>query len=471
MIPKVSPVKVIGYVRVSKVGSRGGERFRSPKEQHDAISALAEERGFEVFRWLEELDASGGDEKRPRWNEARRAVERGEAAGVMVYDFSRWSRDTERGLASIKIMREAGGDLWSCQERIDTTTPEGWFMLTSFLANATLQREMAGRRFRAAAESAVVRGVYMAGRVPLGYVRDAERHLAPDPETRDLVVGAFERRAKGWSWVRLARWLADQGHAMSESGVRGLVSNRAYLGEARYGAKVAEGAHPAIVPRALFRKCQVPGRKSARDGRLTERYLLQGLAMCASCGRVLYLSGGRRTKDYAHYICRRLECIDHAYARAGQLDNFVLNRIEELLTGGDYDGVRVGEGDEARWREATYIPRPGSDGAEVAEAENALAEAREDLDEFLSNTKLRRVLGAAKHTEAAENYVAVVEKCEADLAAARGRDTGSWALVGELWWREWGWAERREWLERVLSSVVVLRGREPLSRRVEVELR
>lgn len=258
---------------------------------------------------------------------------------------------------------------------------------------------------------------------------------------------------------------------MSESGVRGLVSNRAYLGEARYGAKVAEGAHPAIVLRALFRKCQVPGRKSARDGRLTERYLLQGLATCASCGRVLYLSGGRRTKDYAHYICRRLECNDHAYARAGQLDNFVLNRIEELLTGGDYDGVRVGEGDGARWREATFIPRPGSDGAEVLEAENALAEAREDLDEFLSNTKLRRVLGAAKHTEAAENYVAVVEKCEADLAAARGRDTGSWALVGELWWREWGWAERREWLERVLSSVAVSRGREPLSRRVEVELR
>ena len=149
MIPKVSPVKVIGYVRVSKVGSRGGERFRSPKEQRDAISALAEKRGFEVFRWLEELDASGGDDKRPRWNEARRAVERGEAAGVIVYDFSRWSRDTERGLASIRIMREAGGDLWSCQEQIDTTTPEGWFMLTSFLANATLQREMAGRRFRA----------------------------------------------------------------------------------------------------------------------------------------------------------------------------------------------------------------------------------------------------------------------------------------------------------------------------------
>ena len=68
MIPKVSQVKVIGYVRVSKTGGREGDRFRSPAEQRDAISALADERGFEVSRWLEEMDASGGDDKRPRWN-------------------------------------------------------------------------------------------------------------------------------------------------------------------------------------------------------------------------------------------------------------------------------------------------------------------------------------------------------------------------------------------------------------------
>jgi hypothetical protein len=58
----------------------------------------------------------------------------------------------------------------------------------------------------------------------------------------------------------------------------------------------------------------------------------------------MYLSGGkRRGKDYEHYICRRLECDDHAYARAEQLDTFVLNRVEERLTGVDYDGPRIGD--------------------------------------------------------------------------------------------------------------------------------
>ncbi len=68
-------------------------------------------------------------------------------------------------------------------------------------------------------------------------------------------------------------------------------------------------------------------------------------------------------------------------------------------------------------------------------------------------------------------FVAVVNKAEADLAEARERSAGSWELVGRLWNTEWGWAERKEWVERMVRSVVVSRGREPLSRRCEVELR
>jgi hypothetical protein len=295
-----------------------------------------------------------------------------------LYDFSRWSRDTEKGLASIRAIQQAGGDLWSCQERIDTTTPDGWFMLTSFLANATLQRAMAGRRFRAAATGAVSRGAYMAGTIPLGYVRDGNpesptyRKLVPDPATRDIVLGTFERRAKGLSWVKLAAWLTEQGHPRTESGAKALIHNPAYLGVARYGDAEKKDAHEAIVPRGLWRRANEPGRKSARDGRLTGRFLLQGLALCGSCGRAMYLSGGKRHgKDYEHYVCRQPRCSDHAYARARALDDFVLNAIEEVLTGLNPDGERVGPGDHERWRAASFVPTPGGDDAEVAEAEAA----------------------------------------------------------------------------------------------------
>jgi hypothetical protein len=81
----------------------------------------------------------------------------------------------------------------------------------------------------------------------------------------------------------------------------------------------------------------------------------------------MYLSGGKRhAKDYAHYVCRRLECTEHAYARAEQLDAFVLNRIEELLTGRDYDGVLVGEPADKE------IPRPNQDRTDDATSRTPL---------------------------------------------------------------------------------------------------
>jgi DNA invertase Pin-like site-specific DNA recombinase len=464
--------RAIGYVRVSKLGGRGGDSFLSPQLQREEIERAAGREGLEIVDVLEEIDVSGrAGKKRPLWDRAIAAVERGDVSAIIVYNISRASRSVQDFLRADERVRAANGRLVSAQENL-SDDPSGVMTRNILLAIAQGESDRARATFAASASSAVERGMHHAGTVPLGYRRNADRKLEPDPDAAPVVVGVFERRAKGWSWVRLARWLAEQGHPMSESGVRGLVRNRAYLGEARYGDTVKKDAHRAIIPRASWQRCQAPGRKSARSGRLTERYLLQGLATCSSCGRVMYLSGGKRHgKDYEHYICRRLECGDHAYARAAALDAYVLNFIEEAATGLDYDGIRTGPGDDAAWRAATFVPRPGGDDAEISEADAALADARDDLDSFLADTNLRRILGPDKHAEAAANYVAVVNKAESDLAEARERSTGSWELVGQLWLHEWGWAERREWLERMIRSVAVTRGRGPMSGRVEVELR
>ncbi len=161
---------------------------------------------------------------------------------------------------------------------------------------------------------------------------------------------------------------------------------------------VREDAHEAIVPRGLWRKCQTKRRPSARSGRLTQRYLLQGLATCASCGRAMYLSGGQRTKDYAHYVCRRPECDRRAYARAQALDDHVMNVLEGELNPAD---------------SSNWVPRPGGDDAEVSEAEAAVEDAKADLDGYLADTTLRRTLGAERYAEAVGSYVAVVNKAEA----------------------------------------------------------
>ena len=446
--------KAVGYVRVSRVGGREGDGFISPQLQREQIAAAARREGLEVVAVLEELDASGGDRSRPRWNEAIGMVERGEVGAVVVWNLSRFSRSVRDALDALGRIEDAGGRLVSATEQLDDSA-SGRMTRNILLSVAEMERERAKAGFAAATASAVERGIHVSGTIPLGYRRGADRRLVPDPDTAPVVLGLYERRAKGWSWARLARWLGEQGHGMSENGAKGVVRNPVNTGQARYGATTRDDAHEAIVPKGLFRRCQAKALPSTRTGKLTERYLLQGLVSCASCGGTLYLSGSGRRCRNPYYFCRDLSCTEHAYALAYLLDAHVLNVLDE----------RLNAADPAQW-----VAKPG-DGREVEEAEAALDEARQDLVGFLADTTLRRVLGQERYSATASDYVAVVNKAEVDLAGAREAGNGSYDLVGRLWNTVWGWAERREWMERMLLSVVVSKGREPLSERCEITLR
>ena len=127
-----------------------------------------------------------------------------------------------------------------------------------------------------------------------------------------------------------------------------------------------------------------------------------------------------------YYFCRSLHCPEHAYAQAARLDAHVLAVLEEA----------VSEADPSTW-----VVVPGDD-REVEEAEAALEEAR-GLDSWLADTKLRGILGPDRYAGATADRVAVVNKAEADLEAARERHGGRYELVARLWLQEWGWAERK----------------------------
>ncbi len=49
-----------GYIRVSRVGGRGGDSFISPAVQRDQIERWAAMRGATIVKWHEEYDQSGG---------------------------------------------------------------------------------------------------------------------------------------------------------------------------------------------------------------------------------------------------------------------------------------------------------------------------------------------------------------------------------------------------------------------------
>jgi DNA invertase Pin-like site-specific DNA recombinase len=156
-VSKVKAKRVIGYVRVSKTGGRAGDSFLSPELQREQIERLAGREGLEVAEWIEELDASGGDSKRPGWNRALEAVERGAVQGIACWNWSRLSRSTRDFLNAWDRVEAAGGRLFSATEQTDDTAA-GKVTRTILLAIAENERDRARAGFAASTASAVERG-------------------------------------------------------------------------------------------------------------------------------------------------------------------------------------------------------------------------------------------------------------------------------------------------------------------------
>lgn len=142
----------VGYVRCSTI------------EQNEArqLKMMDEQKAEKLF-----IDkASGKNTDRKAFKEMMSFVRSGDV--VIVESISRIARNTRDLLSIISELTEKGVEFVSLKESIDTTTPQGRFMLTVFGALAELERENILERQREGIEIAKSEGKYK-GRKPVDY--------------------------------------------------------------------------------------------------------------------------------------------------------------------------------------------------------------------------------------------------------------------------------------------------------------
>ena len=110
--------------------------------------------------------ASGKNTDRTAFKEMMAFVRAGDT--VVVESISRIARNTRDLLSIVSEQTEKGVEFVSLKENIDTTTPQGRFMLTAFGALAELERENILERQREGIEIAKREGKYK-GRKPIDY--------------------------------------------------------------------------------------------------------------------------------------------------------------------------------------------------------------------------------------------------------------------------------------------------------------
>jgi DNA invertase Pin-like site-specific DNA recombinase len=283
------PQPLIVYVRVSRVGDREGESFRSPREQEDRARAWAESKGYAVGEVIADLDVSGGvhPQDRPGMSRALEEIRAGRAGGLTAFGIDRYSRDPSGGDWLVNEVTSNGGILTAPDVPEDITTPTGEFTWTMLLGVARLYRRTAGARFQVAQDNATLTGIPV-GPVPLGYRPRSEkdRRLEVDPDVAPIIRELFEARAAGAGWRLLAKLLTERtGRRYTPGTIAGRISNPLYrTGRLEYRGVVSEHDAGAIVDAATWHAAQKPRQpRNGRDG----KWLLSGLLRCAECGRSL----------------------------------------------------------------------------------------------------------------------------------------------------------------------------------------
>lgn len=142
----------VGYIRCSTI------------EQNEArqLKMMNEQNAEKLF-----IDkASGKNTDRAAFKDMMSFVRAGDT--VIVESISRIARNTRDLLSIISELTEKSVEFVSLKESIDTTTPQGRFMLTVFGALAELERENILERQREGIEIAKSEGKYK-GRKPIDY--------------------------------------------------------------------------------------------------------------------------------------------------------------------------------------------------------------------------------------------------------------------------------------------------------------
>lgn len=226
--------RAIAYVRVS-----------TEKQTDHGVSLQAQRTKLEQYATVYDLDlvdvvvdagVSAKSLDRPGLSRALRALQRGEAEGLLVVKLDRLTRSV-RDLGELVEGYFAKGDvaLMSVSERIDTSTASGRLVLNVLASVSQWEREAVGERTSAAMQYKASKGEYTGGRARYGFRVGADGvTLEADPKEQEALQVTHALREEGYSYREIAAALTARGFRSRTGGTFGPSSISRFLKESAH---------------------------------------------------------------------------------------------------------------------------------------------------------------------------------------------------------------------------------------------
>ncbi len=301
------------------------QSFNSLDAQREACEAFIASQRHEGWRSIstryDDGGYSGGTMERPGLKRLLEDVAANRIDVIVVYKVDRLTRSLADFAKIVEAFDAKGVSFVSVTQQFNTTSSMGRLTLNILLSFAQFEREVTGERIRDKIAASKKKGMWMGGRVPLGYDLKG-RKLVVNPKEAALVskifslyleVGCVRRLAERFDRekVKSKVWITRAGVriggvAFARGALYDLLRNRLYLGETRHRDQWYPGEHQGIVPRSLWDRvqAQLNGNLRKRRSRVREQAssLLTGLVEDEHGTRYTPSFTVRRGRRYRYYV-------------------------------------------------------------------------------------------------------------------------------------------------------------------------
>lgn len=343
MAPDASPVRpplakrAVAYVRVSQ--ARDG--MISPELQLRAIEEYCRRRGYLITETLQDLDLSGRIWRNRQMEAAIGRIERGEAEAIVVWRWSRVSRNRLDWAVAVDRVETAGGALESATEGFDTSTSTGRMARGVLAELSAFESDRIGDVWREVQERRVAQGLPSQGHPMFGYRKRGDGTYVPDRRTGPILADMYRRYVDGTSFAELARGLnarhiktvAARG-AWTAHGLARIMDHGFAAGYIAHGGKLLPGTHQAIITAELwetFRARRDDARYQPRH--VPDDFLALGLVWCGCGTRMTAVHYGKRPGP--RYQCRLAAHPREVPGKSIQrdrLDSLIVSWVEALVS-------------------------------------------------------------------------------------------------------------------------------------------